>query len=113
MTKEKTFRKVTRPEDDWGKAIGLAVGQSVEGTYIESRTVTLPDTNSTDPTATRDSLIYDLDADGEKLGVWGSFDLDERMAKVPAGAYVRITCVERIPLDGGREVKRFEVEVAE
>jgi len=113
MAKEKTFRKITRPQDEWGKAIGLNVGDSIEGKFIESRTVTLPDLNADDPEATRDSLIYDLDVNGDKLGVWGSYDLDERMAQVVPGQYVRIVCTERVPLDGGRDVKRFDVLIAE
>lgn len=112
-TGEREWRKITRPQDEWGKGIGLGLGDSFEGTFIKARQVTLPDQNSDDPNATREQTIYDFDdGEGNKVGVWGSYDLDERMAQVSEGDRVRITCVERVPLDGGRDVKRFDVLIA-
>lgn len=50
--------------------------------------------------------------DGSNRFVWGSTVMDDRMALVPVGYFVRITFVEQTKNSKGQPLNVFKVEVA-
>lgn len=93
-------------------------GLVVIGTYLGSSDVQLRESK-------RDSKIHSVVLEGEtamptgetlpaktEFRFWGSYDLDEKLRRVPIRRTVRIVYVGKEELPGEREMKRFEVRVA-
>ena len=50
--------------------------------------------------------------EGDEFRFWGSYDLDDKLRRVPGGALVRIAYQHSDKLSGGRTMKVFEVRMA-
>ena len=53
-----------------------------------------------------------LDGYAVKLTVWGSYDLDGKIAEISAGTLVRIEYLKKLSLKGGREMRLYKVQTA-
>ena len=51
-------------------------------------------------------------AEGDECRFWGSYDLDDKLRRVPLGVLVRIAYTGSQKLSGARTMKVFEVRVA-
>src|ERR1035437_3374892 len=85
-------------------------GDSLEGVYKEVRKVNQDDL--TNPGQKVDRNCYTITDDaGKDWSVWASAAIEEGMASVLPGNYVRIEFVDKIDLDGGKSFKQFIVQV--
>jgi hypothetical protein len=85
-------------------------GDSLEGVYKEVRAVSQDDL--TNPGQKVDRNCYTITDDaGKDWSVWASAAIEEGMASVVVGNYVRIEFVDKIELDGGKSFKQFIVQV--
>ena len=75
-------------------------GDSIEGVIVRKDT----------DVGTNKSNTYHLEKDGDQIMVWGSTVLDDRLAYVKVGEYVRITFKGTQPNKRGQETKIFKVE---
>lgn len=50
------------------------------------------------------------DMQGNKYTIWGSKDLDDKMAQVEEGEITRVEFLEKIELSKGRTLKRYKVQ---
>ena len=96
MTEEKKEYEEIKP-NEWKPTQD---GESIEGVYI------------TKILSNETSNRYYLEDAGNRVMFWGSTVLDERMALINTGSYVRITYKGLKELDKGRMLKLFKVEVA-
>lgn len=95
------FREV----EQGGEIVKLDLGESLEGTLKASRSVKVKG---------RDATIYDIKAeDGKLYSIWGTAFLDQRMANVDVGQYLRITYEEDRDVGQDSPMRVFKVEVAE
>ena len=88
------------------------------GTYLGSKVVQFTQVNKeTGELETRESNVYEIQTkDGDKFSVWGSYNIDAAFlpgseTELPVGSMVRILHEGKAPLDGGRSVNKFTVQV--
>lgn len=99
----KSARKF-REVEAGGEIIKLDVGESIEGDLVAARSVRVKG---------RDAMIYDIKSpDGKLYSMWGTAYLDQRMAAVEKGAYLRITFTEEQDVGQDSPMRVFKVEVA-
>jgi hypothetical protein len=81
------------------------IGQQVEGELVKVKDVRIR--------GKRDAVIYTLRQDnGERRQVWGTAYLDQRLAEVELGTYVRITYTEDEDVGQDSPMRKFRVETA-
>lgn len=78
------------------------VGDSVEGVLLEKRK----------EVGANNSNAYYLEKDGNKVMVWGTTIIDQRMAYVKVGEYIRITFTEATVNAKKQPLNIFKVEKA-
>lgn len=83
------------------KATGKPYPKSAEGYYLGSRKV---------ENKRGESVLHFLQTSKGNLGVWGTTDLNRKLAQAPSGAMVRITSTGTKPTPNG-DMYTYKVEV--
>lgn len=94
---------------DQAPILKLDEGEIVVGSFVEARTVQLDDTENG---GKRSARLYEIETAEGIFGVWGSHDLDRKLASVRVGDRVKIRFNGVEKLDGDRELKRYSVWLA-
>lgn len=97
-----TVRWTVEPKDQKQAENTIYVGEIIEGEFIELR----------EDVGMNSATIYMIQTEKHGvLSVWDTTVLRDKMAEVPVGSLVRITCLgEQTPKKGGKPYVGFEVE---
>jgi hypothetical protein len=102
----------SEPVKSQGSAWNFDSEPELIAVFEQSEKLDVADTFSDVAGAMRVQTIHRLRREGEPVDVWGSADLDGKLRGVEPGTLVRIVYLGKEELEGGKQIKRFQLQTA-